>query len=103
MLIITISSCCGLLTNFNPEDSGLRKPFSPFQATGASTRRPQIPAESAMSDILSSPDLKSYLSTPAAERSARLESWICQQLESDGFLALCQDIEGTWKRIAFGY
>ncbi|KAI1960656.1 hypothetical protein LOZ58_003729 [Ophidiomyces ophidiicola] len=47
-------------------------------------------------------DLSSYLSSPPSERSKLVESWVCQQLESDEFLALCQDVEGVWKRIAFG-
>ncbi|KAJ9398051.1 hypothetical protein DTO282F9_4961 [Paecilomyces variotii] len=52
--------------------------------------------------ILSSADLSAYLVKPVPERSALVESWVCQQLEDDGFLSLCQDIEGVWKRITFG-
>ncbi|KAH1295793.1 hypothetical protein V6Z96_004432 [Aspergillus fumigatus] len=47
-------------------------------------------------------DLSSYLSAPTQERTARLENWICQNLENDGFIKLCQDVEGIWRRIAFG-
>ncbi|PKX95593.1 uncharacterized protein P174DRAFT_459111 [Aspergillus novofumigatus IBT 16806] len=47
-------------------------------------------------------DLSSYLSAPTQERTARLENWICQNLENDGFVKLCQDVEGIWRRIAFG-
>ncbi|EEH38398.2 hypothetical protein PAAG_01319 [Paracoccidioides lutzii Pb01] len=54
-------------------------------------------------DDISPSDLSLYLSTPTPERSALVESWICRQLENDTFLALCQDVEGVWRRIAFGY
>lgn len=47
-------------------------------------------------------DLSSYLQTPNSERSALVESWVCQQLQDDGFLALCEDVEGVWRRIALG-
>ncbi|KAF7125796.1 hypothetical protein CNMCM5793_002089 [Aspergillus hiratsukae] len=47
-------------------------------------------------------DLSSYLSAPTEERTARLENWICQNIENDGFIKLCQDVEGIWRRIAFG-
>lgn len=52
--------------------------------------------------MLTTTDLSAYLSTPPSERSALIESWVCQQLESDAFLALCQDVEGVWKRVAYG-
>ncbi|KKZ60213.1 hypothetical protein EMCG_05023 [[Emmonsia] crescens] len=52
---------------------------------------------------ISSSDLSAYLSTPNPERTALVESWVCSQLENDAFLALCQDVEGVWRRIAFGY
>lgn len=56
----------------------------------------------AATKIITSTDLSSYLSTPTPERTALVESWVCQQLEDDGFLKLCEDVEGVWKRIAFG-
>ncbi|EER23767.1 hypothetical protein CPC735_051370 [Coccidioides posadasii C735 delta SOWgp] len=81
----------------------------------ASSNPPQIPSQQShidsqpnistvpvTSNLLTTTDLSSYLSTPTTERSALVESWVCQQLESDGFLALCQDVECVWKRIAFG-
>ncbi|PGG96592.1 hypothetical protein GX51_07754 [Blastomyces parvus] len=52
---------------------------------------------------VSTSDLSAYLSTPNSERTALVESWVCSQLENDAFLALCQDVEGVWRRIAFGY
>ncbi|KAK2740177.1 hypothetical protein FQN55_009018 [Onygenales sp. PD_40] len=60
-----------------------------------------LPQSSNPNDISPS-DLSSYLSTPAPERSALVESWVCRQLENDAFLALCQDVEAIWRRIAFG-
>ncbi|KAL1969974.1 hypothetical protein VTN77DRAFT_6379 [Rasamsonia byssochlamydoides] len=51
---------------------------------------------------ITSADLSSYLKTPESERSALVDSWICEQLEDDGFLTLCQDVERVWRRIAFG-
>ncbi|OAL63782.1 hypothetical protein A7C99_6184 [Trichophyton rubrum] len=48
-------------------------------------------------------DLSSYASRPNAERSDLIESWVCQQLQNDSFITLCQDMEGVWKRLAFGF
>lgn len=48
------------------------------------------------------PDLTSYISAPTTERIARLENWICEHIQDDDFLRLCQDVEGVWKRVAFG-
>lgn len=47
-------------------------------------------------------DIGSYFHAPDSERAKLIESWICQQLENDEFLQLCVDLEGVWKRIAFG-
>ena len=47
-------------------------------------------------------DLSSYVATPASERSAWLETWICQQLDNDGFITICEDMEKSWRRIALG-
>lgn len=52
--------------------------------------------------FITSEDLSTYIATPTTERSALIESWVCQQLESDAFTTLCQDVEGVWRRIAFG-
>ncbi|KKA25794.1 hypothetical protein T310_0180 [Rasamsonia emersonii CBS 393.64] len=51
---------------------------------------------------INSADLSSYLEIPESERSALVDSWICEQLEDDGFVTLCQDVERVWRRIAFG-
>lgn len=47
-------------------------------------------------------DLASYISEPKTERIARLETWICSQIQNDDFLTLTQDVEGLWQRFAFG-
>ncbi|OAX83585.1 hypothetical protein ACJ72_02050 [Emergomyces africanus] len=52
---------------------------------------------------ISPSDLSAYLSTRNPERTALVESWVCSQLENDAFLTLCQDVEGVWRRMAFGY
>ncbi|CRG84075.1 hypothetical protein PISL3812_01412 [Talaromyces islandicus] len=51
---------------------------------------------------ISSADLSAFLATPETERSQLVSTWICQQLEDDGFRTLCQDVERVWQRIAFG-
>ncbi|OAT08404.1 hypothetical protein BDBG_04355 [Blastomyces gilchristii SLH14081] len=82
--------------------------------TAAISANPQASAERAVGGLIpltsreniseiSQSDLSAYLSTPNSERTALVESWVCSQLESDAFLALCQDVEGVWGRIAFGY
>ncbi|KAJ5173214.1 hypothetical protein N7492_005807 [Penicillium capsulatum] len=43
-----------------------------------------------------------YLSSPTPERVAFLENWMCELIEDDGFMRLCQDVEATWRRFAFG-
>ena len=47
-------------------------------------------------------DLSSYIIAPTPERIMRLENWICEHIQDDDFLGLCQDMEGVWKRVAFG-
>lgn len=46
--------------------------------------------------------LSTYLGAPTPERIAFLENWMCELIEDDGFMALCQDVEVTWRRFAFG-
>lgn len=47
-------------------------------------------------------DLTSYISDSKAERIARLETWICSQIQNDDFISLAEDVEGLWQRFAFG-
>ncbi|KAJ6188496.1 hypothetical protein N7519_003404 [Penicillium mononematosum] len=46
--------------------------------------------------------LSRYLSSPTAERIAFLENWMCDLIDDDKFLTLCEDVDGTWRRFAFG-
>ncbi|QQK42520.1 hypothetical protein Pdw03_6421 [Penicillium digitatum] len=46
--------------------------------------------------------LAQYLSSPVAERIIFLENWMCELIDDDGFMALCEDVDGTWRRFAFG-
>lgn len=46
--------------------------------------------------------LSLYLSSPTPERIAFLENWMCELIEDDRFMTLCQDVEATWRRFAFG-
>ena len=52
--------------------------------------------------VVSEDRLASYLSAPTPERVAFLENWMCELIEDDKFMALCQDVESTWRRFAFG-
>ncbi|KAJ5093876.1 hypothetical protein N7456_009737 [Penicillium angulare] len=51
---------------------------------------------------ISAEQLSTYLSTPTPERIKMLENWMCELIEDDKFMELCQDVEATWKRFAFG-
>ncbi|KAJ5034414.1 hypothetical protein NUH16_005851 [Penicillium rubens] len=46
--------------------------------------------------------LSRYLSSPTAERIAFLENWMCELIDDDKFMTLCEDVDGTWRRFAFG-
>lgn len=46
--------------------------------------------------------LAEYLSSPMAERIAFLENWMCELIDDDSFMTLCEDVDGTWRRFAFG-
>lgn len=46
--------------------------------------------------------LSQYVKSPTAERTAFLENWMCKLIEDDNFVTLCEDVEGTWRRFAFG-
>lgn len=47
-------------------------------------------------------DLHTYTTSSTPTRTARLETWLCEHIQDDDFLRLCQDVEGVWKRVAFG-
>ncbi|KAJ5650605.1 uncharacterized protein N7484_004328 [Penicillium longicatenatum] len=52
--------------------------------------------------MISENQLSTYFGAPTPERIAFLESWMCELIEDDGFMTLCQDVEVTWRRFAFG-
>ena len=64
----------------------------------------EYPFASSQSDksLLTSTDLTAYLSNPTSERTAIIQSWVCNLVQDDGFLQLCEDVEGAWGRIALG-
>ncbi|KAE8319739.1 hypothetical protein BDV41DRAFT_166089 [Aspergillus transmontanensis] len=53
-------------------------------------------------DLLAKADFSVYLASPTTERTQKLENWICGNIENDGFLQLCEDVEGIWRRFALG-
>ncbi|KUM59783.1 hypothetical protein ACN42_g7350 [Penicillium freii] len=71
------------LTNSNPNDNPASK----------SNNKAPGPAED---------QLAQYLSSPTAERIAFLENWMCELIDDDSFMTLCEDVDGTWRRFAFG-
>jgi hypothetical protein len=66
------------------------------------TQKAVVNHASASAESIPCADIGSYFHAPDSERAKLIESWICQQLENDEFLQLCVDLEGVWKRIAFG-
>lgn len=46
--------------------------------------------------------LSLYLKSPTPARSAFLSAWMCELIQDDDFVTLCEDVEGTWRRFAFG-
>lgn len=61
-----------------------------------------LPSQSHASQPAAEFQLSTYLKAPTTERIAFLENWMCELIEDDGFMALCQDVEVTWRRFAFG-
>lgn len=49
-----------------------------------------------------SPEIAQWADLPPDEREATLETWMCQQLESDSFATLLKTLEGMWQRLFFG-
>ena len=49
-----------------------------------------------------SPDLSSYAAKPYEERAALIETWMCGQLENEGFVTMVKDLELVWQRMLFG-
>jgi hypothetical protein len=53
-------------------------------------------------DFAKSPEIVKWADLPVEERDAALETWMCQQLESESFATLTKTLEGKWQRIFFG-
>lgn len=53
-------------------------------------------------DFAGSPEFKGWRDLPQEEQHAALETWMCQQLNSERFAELLKMLEGTWQRIFFG-
>ncbi|KAH8705004.1 hypothetical protein BGW36DRAFT_353433 [Talaromyces proteolyticus] len=88
------ASCIGSPPTLDTSPTSHQQPVTGQEASNI-TKPPHVTP-------LLSTDLSSFLTTPESERSALVSNWICQQLEDDGFRALCQDVERVWQRIALG-
>ncbi|KAJ5856309.1 uncharacterized protein N7529_010253 [Penicillium soppii] len=82
-----------ILAHHNPRDSNLIS--KPDDKPG---QEPMSRTASAMTED----QLAEYLAFPTSERVVILQNWMCELMEDDKFMALCQDVEGTWRRFAFG-
>lgn len=48
------------------------------------------------------PPLTAYAAQPVEQRRVIVSNWIVQHIEDDAFLALCEDVYGTWQRVGLG-
>ncbi|KAJ5928868.1 hypothetical protein N7466_007824 [Penicillium verhagenii] len=81
-------------------ESGNVAPMEVGHPVGVVGRRSGIAQPKATN--VSEDQLLAYLRAPEPERITFLENWMCELIEDDTFMALCQDIEMTWQRFAFG-
>ena len=74
------------------------------QTTGRGNERvtqvPQLTAQSVRKSVEG--ELSQYVKSPTAERTAFLENWMCELIQDENFVTLCEDVEATWRRFAFG-
>ncbi|KAJ5495823.1 hypothetical protein N7539_000939 [Penicillium diatomitis] len=66
---------------------------------------PQIQGRPAAVRLVHTPvegQLAEYAKASTTERTAFLENWMCELIEDDNFVTLCEDVENTWRRFAFG-
>lgn len=47
--------------------------------------------------------LAAYAAQPESERLAALDEMICDCLEDENFVKLCEDVEKSWKRVGLGF
>lgn len=87
-----------------PQQGQQQNQHSTINSSSHDTSNNPAPASATVNHTypVTSADLTAYLTAPESERSQLVNNWICQQLEDDGFRALCQDVERVWQRIAFG-
>ena len=64
------------------------------------TQVPQSTAQSVRKSVEG--ELSQYVKSPTAERIAFLENWMCELIQDENFVTLCEDVEATWRRFAFG-
>ncbi|KAJ5380762.1 uncharacterized protein N7496_003190 [Penicillium cataractarum] len=72
---------------------------------GANTQTQQSVTESSSAAPMGTSveeQLSQYLKSPTPARSAFLSTWMCELIQDDDFVTLCEDVEGTWRRFAFG-
>jgi hypothetical protein len=53
-------------------------------------------------DFARSPGTAKWADLPPEERDAALETWMCEQLDSESFMTLMKTLEGMWQRVFFG-
>jgi hypothetical protein len=57
---------------------------------------------SSNTDTTTQTDFSEYINNSNTPRAALVDTWICNQLQDEAFMALCEDVETVWRRIAFG-
>jgi hypothetical protein len=53
-------------------------------------------------DFARAPEIAEWAELPSEERDTVLESWMCEQLESESFATLLKTLEGMWQRVFLG-
>lgn len=53
-------------------------------------------------NFVRSPEVAQWSDLPPEQRGAVLETWMCEQLESESFAQLLKTLDGTWQRLFFG-
>lgn len=64
------------------------------------TQVPQSTAQSVRKSVEG--ELSQYVKSPTVERTVFLENWMCELIQDENFVTLCEDVEATWRRFAFG-
>jgi hypothetical protein len=90
--------------NSNPPE---RRPLADISNSVQPSRPHPVASGSLMAlmrdpDFARSPEIAQWADLPREEQDAALETWMCQQLESESFAALLRTLEGKWQRIFFG-